>query len=107
MVINAEETWRTVFLLRWCGHVLVESIVRSFFVDAIFAVIPEIVLGILNWDREAWKTHVGFPKFATRSMYTDKERLQSALTDYPNLHPEQRSDALWLIKIFWERMKGL
>lgn len=107
MVINTSGASKTISLLRWCGYIMVEATIRSFFGNAIFSIYPEVVSEFLDWDREAWKMHVSYPKFAARSMYRAKERAHSALNEYLNLPPQQRADALWLIKRLEERMDGL
>lgn len=86
---------------------MVEATIRSFFGDAIFSVFPSIVSDFFEWDREAWKMHVGYPRFAASSMYAAKDRAYSALTEYLGLPAQERSDSLWLIRRFEDRMKGL
>lgn len=86
---------------------MVEATIRSFFGDAIFSVFPNIVSDFFDWDNEAWKMHVGYPRFAAKSMYDAKDRAHSALTEYLDLPTDQRADSLWLIRRFEERMKGL
>lgn len=86
---------------------MVEATIRAFFGNAIFSVFPNIVSDFFEWDTEAWKMHVGYPRFAARSMYNAKDRAFSALNEYLSLPLEERSDSVWLFRRFEERMNGL
>ncbi|KAI1169478.1 cytochrome P450 [Nemania sp. FL0916] len=97
-VIYSTAETKTVSLWHWCGRVLVEASLTSFYGRSVHTIWPDAIDTTLRFEKEAWKLDAGYPRFLAPRMHQVKENGQKAFARYAALPWEEKTDACWFMR---------
>lgn len=86
-----------VFLLGWTEQVFISITTEIFWGKSIWKISPGLIDTFLKWENTTWKYVFQLPRFLSKDMYTARDQLIDAFTNYYGQANGNRADANWYV----------
>ena len=107
VILSSTSTEKTVSLLGWCRHVLLDAATRSFFGDRLLDIQPDLFKSFFDFDDNSWQLTYKLPGFLCKDMNKAKKTGINALEEYFMLPREERKGEAWLVRNLEAEMRNV
>lgn len=106
-ILSSTQSEKTVSLLGWCRHVLLDAATRTFFGDRLLEIEPDLFKNFFDFDDNSWQLTYKLPAFLCKDMRAAKQTGIHALRRYFMLPREERKGEAWLVRNLEAEMRNV